>query len=283
MGWLIFDGISVLYVLTLCLLMIIIMAIFAQRQILRLRNNSARQRPNVSLKPIAKKSCFGIEQKLSAVETVRKSYLPRLTDCTMIGQHSNAPYVHRMIAVDEISLEIGEKSSVDDNSQLARIDPELARQAGESTLAYLTRVRKKMPSLPVPLSYRIAYMHEAARFRPQRFELKHLMELRSLLNQFVKMHFFFLHSINSVQACTSRIAEAPVVDAATPATPAKGILHHLGQKALPNRKRRPKFGGSDGGRLLAGCINEEQVSLLPAGSYVQQLRRQSDSHRSLVE
>ncbi|KAK6725619.1 hypothetical protein RB195_004123 [Necator americanus] len=258
MGWLIFDGISVLYVLTLCLLMIIIMAIFAQRQILRLRNNSARQRPNVSLKPIAKKSCFGIEQKLSAVETVRKSYLPRLTDCTMIGQHSNAPYVHRMIAVDEISLEI--------DSQLARIDPELARQAGESTLAYLTRVRKKMPSLPVPLSYRIAYMHEAARFRPQRFELKHLMELRSLLNQFVKI-----------------IAEAPVVDAATPATPAKGILHHLGQKALPNRKRRPKFGGSDGGRLLAGCINEEQVSLLPAGSHVQQLRRQSDSHRSLVE
>lgn len=53
------------------------------------------------------------------------------------------------------------------DSQLARIDPELARQAGESTLAYLTRVRKKMPSLPVPLTHRIAYMHEAARFRPQ--------------------------------------------------------------------------------------------------------------------
>ncbi|EYC02251.1 hypothetical protein Y032_0101g3392 [Ancylostoma ceylanicum] len=178
MGWLIFDGISVLYVLTLCLLMIIIMAIFAQRQILRLRNNSARQRPNVSLKPIAKKPALGIEQKLTAVETMRKSYLPRLTDCTMIGQHSNAPYIHRMIAVDEISLEI--------DSQLARIDPELARQAGESTLAYLTRVRKKMPSLSVALTHRIAYMHEAARFRPQKFELKHLMELRSLLNQFVK-------------------------------------------------------------------------------------------------
>ncbi|KIH46066.1 hypothetical protein ANCDUO_23883, partial [Ancylostoma duodenale] len=88
--------------------MIIIMAIFAQRQILRLRNNSARQRPNVSLKPLAKKPTLGIEQKLTAVETMRKSYLPRLTDCTMIGQHSNAPYIHRMIAVDEISLEIGE-------------------------------------------------------------------------------------------------------------------------------------------------------------------------------
>uniref|UniRef100_A0A0K0DAW6 NR LBD domain-containing protein n=1 Tax=Angiostrongylus cantonensis TaxID=6313 RepID=A0A0K0DAW6_ANGCA len=49
------------------------------------------------------------------------------------------------------------------------------------------RVRHKMPSLPVPLIQRIAYMHEAARFRPQKFELKHLMELRSLLNQFVKM------------------------------------------------------------------------------------------------
>ncbi|RCN45148.1 hypothetical protein ANCCAN_08835 [Ancylostoma caninum] len=72
------------------------------------------------------------------------------------------------------------------DSQLARIDPELARQAGESTLAYLTRVRKKMPSLSVALTHRIAYMHEAARFRPQKFELKHLMELRSLLNQFVK-------------------------------------------------------------------------------------------------
>ncbi|VDO10069.1 unnamed protein product [Haemonchus placei] len=86
MGWLIFDGISVLYVLTLCLLMIIIMAIFVQRQILRLRNNSARQRPNVSLRPISKKSCIGIEQMLEAVGTMRKSYLPRLTDCTTIGQ-----------------------------------------------------------------------------------------------------------------------------------------------------------------------------------------------------
>ncbi|KAL6732108.1 hypothetical protein Aduo_002904 [Ancylostoma duodenale] len=85
-----------------------------------------------------------------------------------------------------------------------------------------------------------------------------------------------------------RIAEAPVVDAATPATPAKGILHQLGQKALANKKRRSKFGGSDGGRLLAGSINEEQVSLLPVGSAQHldtptRLRRQSDSHRSLLE
>ncbi|CAJ0595621.1 unnamed protein product [Cylicocyclus nassatus] len=264
MGWLIFDGISVLYVFTLFLLLIIIMAIFVQRQIFRLRNNSARQRPNVSLKPIAKRSCLAIEQKLDAVETMRKSYLPRLTDCTTIGQHSSAPYVHRMIAVDEISLEI--------DSQLARIDPELARQAGESTLAYLTRVRQKMPSLPVPLIQRIAFMHEAARYRSQKFELKDLMELRSLLNKFVKT-----------------IAEAPVVDAATPATPVKGILHHLGQKALQSKKRRSKaFGGSDGGRLLAGYINEEQVSLLPVRSTPQfedptRLRRQSDSQRSLIE
>ncbi|VDP03666.1 unnamed protein product [Heligmosomoides polygyrus] len=50
---------------------------------------------------------------------------------------------------------------------MARINPELARQAGESTLAYLTRVRTKMPSLPIPLIQKIAYMHEAARFRPQ--------------------------------------------------------------------------------------------------------------------
>ncbi|KAK5970085.1 hypothetical protein GCK32_011589 [Trichostrongylus colubriformis] len=162
-----------------------------------------------------------MEQMLEAVGTMRKLYLPRLTDCTTIGQHSNAPYVHRMIALDEISLEI--------DVQLARIDPELAREAGETTLAYLTRVRKKMPSLPVPLTQKIAYMHEAARFRPQKFELQHLMELRSLLNQFVKI-----------------IAEAPVVDAATTTSPAKGLLHHLGQKALSNKKRQSKFGGSDG-------------------------------------
>lgn len=264
MGWLIFDGISVLYALALCLLMIIIMAIFVQRQILRLRNNSARQRPNVSLHPISKKSCLSIEQALEAVGTMRKSYLPRLTDCTTIRQHSNAPYYHRMIAVDEISLEI--------DVQLARINPLLARNAGESTLMYLTRVRQKMPSLPVPLIHRIAYMHEAARFRPQKFELKHLMELRSLLNQFVKI-----------------IADAPVVDAPTPATPAKGILHHLGQKALANKKRRSKFGGSDGGRLLAGNVDDERVSLLPTGRDHEQLevpnphRRQSDSYGSLLQ
>lgn len=199
---------------------------------------------------------------LEAVGKMRKSYLPRLTDCTTIGQHSNAPYVHRMIAVDEITLEI--------DVQLARINPELARQAGESTLAYLTRVRTKMPSLPIPLIQKIAYMHEAARFRPQKFELKHLMELRSLLNQFVKI-----------------IADAPVVGEATPASPAKGILHHLGQKTLSNKKRQSKFGGSDGGRLLAGAINEERISLLPTGGNrleaSTRLRRQSDSHRSLLD
>ncbi|KAK6023451.1 hypothetical protein OSTOST_10763 [Ostertagia ostertagi] len=69
--------------------LIIIMAIFVQRQILRLRNNSARQRPNVSLRPISKKSCIGIEQMLEAVGTMRKSYLPRLTDCTTIGQRKS--------------------------------------------------------------------------------------------------------------------------------------------------------------------------------------------------
>ncbi|VDL69326.1 unnamed protein product [Nippostrongylus brasiliensis] len=349
MGWLIFDGISVLFVVTLCLLMIILMAIFVQRQIFRLRNNSARQRPNVSLRPISKKSCIGIEQMLEAVGKMRQSYLPRLTDCTTIGQRvvgfcalcaarsegvakyiapellaagtstdSNAPYVHRMIAIDEISLEIARlllsgrcpfifkgypfdsrsfresfsffnnvekgtifhlRTSLDD-VQLARINPELAREAGETTLAYLTRVREKMPSLPVPLTHRIAYMYEAARFRPQKFELQHLMELRSLLNQFVKI-----------------IADAPAVDAATPASPQKGILHHLGQKALSSKKRQSKFGGSDGGRLLASSINnEERISLLPSGGGrggggsasnrldpSARLRRQSDSQRSLIE
>ncbi|KJH41775.1 hypothetical protein DICVIV_12248 [Dictyocaulus viviparus] len=83
-----------------------------------------------------------------------------------------------------------------------------------------------------------------------------------------------------------------MVDAATPATPSipsKGILHHLGQKALANKKRRSKFGGSDGGRLLAGSINDERVSLLPSGTQGQQhehlilQRRQSDSHQSLPQ
>ncbi|WKX88142.1 hypothetical protein Q1695_008062 [Nippostrongylus brasiliensis] len=170
---------------------------------------------------------------LEAVGKMRQSYLPRLTDCTTIGQHSNAPYVHRMIAIDEISLEI--------DVQLARINPELAREAGETTLAYLTRVREKMPSLPVPLTHRIAYMYEAARFRPQKFELQHLMELRSLLNQFVKI-----------------IADAPAVDAATPASPQKGILHHLGQKALSSKKRQSKFGGSD---AAVGLAQETAMSV----------------------
>ncbi|VDO69569.1 unnamed protein product [Heligmosomoides polygyrus] len=83
------------------------------------------------------------------------------------------------------------------------------------------------------------------------------------------------------------IADAPVVGEATPASPAKGILHHLGQKTLSNKKRQSKFGGSDGGRLLAGAINEERISLLPTGGNrleaSTRLRRQSDSHRSLLD
>lgn len=84
-----------------------------------------------------------------------------------------------MIAVDEVTLEI--------DGQLNRIEGAVQRQAGESTYSYLKRIREKVPSIPLNLVHRIAFLQESARFRPEKFDVEQVMELRSLLNQFLRM------------------------------------------------------------------------------------------------
>ncbi|CAI4226512.1 unnamed protein product [Auanema sp. JU1783] len=251
-----FDFYQISYGVTTCVLVVLVMGIFARRQIVRLRVNSARNKPNVNL-PFSKKARNGIDLQLERVENLRLSYQPRFTECTTICQHNNTPYVNRMIAIDEVALEI--------DGLMAKLGNE--RQPAEKTVDYLTRLRVKFPALPASLCYRIAYLHEAARLGPQKFDVEQRMELRSLINQFVKL----------VGKGDFNIEQPP---------PSKNIVSSLYHKLNPSssqRRNRHKFGGSDGGRLLAGTVAEEQVALLPMDIETpSRLRRQSESHRSFL-
>ncbi|CAJ0950232.1 unnamed protein product, partial [Mesorhabditis belari] len=253
-SFLIFDGASLLYVLTIFLTTIIIMGIFAKRQIVRHRVNFSRKVPEVRLKAIApKKVCDRVNEKLEQVQKLRQSYLPKLTDCLAIQSHNKKPYLQRMIALDEITM------GIDDT--MTRINTDYARLPGETTYKYLLRLKKDvLPGLSIALVQRIAYLHESARYRPERFDVPELMELRSLLAQFLKI----------VNSNGSKI---------TPQTPEKTPKGPLSQWRVigsgNKRQRRTPFGGSDGGRLLVqsgyvtnnrGAGIEEQIALLPIGS-----------------
>ncbi|EFO84781.1 hypothetical protein GCK72_001133 [Caenorhabditis remanei] len=268
----IFDGTSVIYVSTLVALILIWVVIIGQRQIWRHRHNVARVRPQIALNSrISSKNAVTLrENQLDAVMRLRCENQARLTDCVSLQFHGEKPYVHRMIAVDEVALEI--------DGQLNRIEGAVQRQAGESTYSYLKRIREKVPSIPLNLVQRIAFLQEAARYRPEKFAVEQVMELRSSLNQFVKI----------LSAEYESLADEP--DMAAP----RGVIasfYQFGQKIMPNnsgsKRRRNKFGGSDGVRLLMK-EREEQMSLLSplarqsADSPAPHLRRQSDSHSALL-
>ena len=51
---------------------------------------------------------------------------------------------------------------------MERINGDFARQPGETTFKYLTRLRATcLPTLTLALIQRIAFLHEAARYRPE--------------------------------------------------------------------------------------------------------------------
>uniref|UniRef100_A0A1I7U6V4 DUF4200 domain-containing protein n=1 Tax=Caenorhabditis tropicalis TaxID=1561998 RepID=A0A1I7U6V4_9PELO len=268
----IFDGTSVIYVSTVVALILIWAAIIGQRQIWRHRHNVARVRPQVDLKSriSSRKAVTLRETQLDAVQRLRSENQARLTDCISLQFHGEKAYVHRMIAVDEVTLEI--------DGQLNRIEGAVQRHAGESTYSYLKRIREKVPSIPMNVIHRIAFLQEAARFRPEKFDVEQVMELRSLLNQFLRI----------LSAEYDSLADEPDI------TAPRGVIasfYQFGQKIMPNnsgsKRRRNKFGGSDGVRLLMK-EREEQLSLLSplarqsADSPAPNLRRQSDSHSALL-
>ncbi|CAO4359811.1 unnamed protein product [Caenorhabditis nigoni] len=272
MAHFILDGISVIYVSSLAALILIWVIIIGQRQIWRHRHNVARVKPQIALRSriSSNKAVTLRETQLDAVMRLRAENQARLTDCISLQFHSDKPYVHRMIAVDSVCLEI--------DSQLNRIEGAVQRQPGESTYSYLKRIREKVPAIPLNLVHRIAFLQEAARFRPEKFDVAEVMTLRSSLNQFLKI----------LSAEYDSLADEP--DMAAP----RGVIasfYQFGQKIMPNnsgsKRRRNKFGGSDGVRLLMK-EREEQMSLLSplargsTDSPGAHLRRQSDSHSALL-
>ncbi|GMR54263.1 hypothetical protein PMAYCL1PPCAC_24458 [Pristionchus mayeri] len=217
-GLLILDGISLLYILSVLVMGLIVMGIIVQRQISRNRNNSARRDPQVNFKDLSRRQRTSIGKKLEIVRTIREGNAPKLTDCTTISSHSNAPYLNRMIAVDEVSHEI--------ESQMERISADYKRKPGETTLQYLMRLRASYPSIPLNLIHRIAFLYECARYRVQKFDMVQRMELKSLLNKFIGI----------------------IADAQVRASAGRDEQSGSGKQ----QRRRDRFGGSDGVRLLMG-------------------------------
>ncbi|CAJ0573201.1 unnamed protein product, partial [Mesorhabditis spiculigera] len=270
---LIFDGASLLLTVAIFLTLLILFTLFVQRQVSRSRINNSRKVPEVRIKALASgKQCQRITQGLDQVEKLRLSYLPKLTDCLAIQTHVRKPYLNRMIALDEITI------AIDDT--MVHLNPAYGRAPGETTYQYLQRLRKDhLPALPVTLIQKIAFLHEAARHRPAKFQTPQLMELRSNIAQFIRI----------VNQSREQLA---------PTTPEKTSKNPLSQWRVigggsAKRPRRTPFGGSDGGRFLVqqGYVQtnrsplvEEEISLLPMGcssstenTPKKHQRRQSDS------
>ncbi|GMT01257.1 hypothetical protein PENTCL1PPCAC_23431, partial [Pristionchus entomophagus] len=251
-GLLILDGISLLYILSVLVMGLVVMGIIVKRQISRNRNNSARRDPQVNFKDLSRRQRTSIEKKLEIVRVIREGNAPKLTDCTTISEHSNAPYLNRMIAVDEVSHEI--------ESQMERISADYKRKPGESTLQYLMRLRASYPAIPLNLVHRIAFLYESARYRLQKFDMVQRMELKSLLNQFVRI-----------------VADAQVR--------ASGGKDQQNGGSGGKQRRRDRFGGSDGVRLLMGSsllstshsTGEGQLRILGTHSPFHR-RRKSDTN-----
>uniref|UniRef100_A0A8R1V607 Uncharacterized protein n=1 Tax=Pristionchus pacificus TaxID=54126 RepID=A0A8R1V607_PRIPA len=108
---------------------------------------------------------------------------------------------------------------------MERISADYKRKPGESTLQYLLRLRSAYPTIPLTLVHRIAFLYECARWRVEKFDVVQRMELKSLLSQFVKI-----------------VADAQVKRAGG------GRDDNSGN----SKRRRDRFGGSDGVRLLMG-------------------------------
>ncbi|CAD5206949.1 unnamed protein product [Bursaphelenchus okinawaensis] len=176
------GGYTIIFALTVILMMAILFGIFFYRQIRRLRNNSTHKEINSTVaSELRKKAREIINKKIDEVWAFKVSHFPPLTDCLMIAEHANAPHVCRMIAFDEVFRDI--------DRQLELINPTVLRGPGESTFSFLSKVKKELfPDLSDELIARIGYLHEWCRFRTdQEFGPEQLSELRDLLKEFVRL------------------------------------------------------------------------------------------------
>uniref|UniRef100_A0A914DL62 Uncharacterized protein n=1 Tax=Acrobeloides nanus TaxID=290746 RepID=A0A914DL62_9BILA len=176
------GGYTIVFFITLLCLVVLVIGILIYRQIQRLRKNNARKEVNLTAANDVSESCRqNIQAKIQAVGLFKKIHYPKFTDCTMIAEHANTPYVHRMIAFDEVIRDV--------DRQLEVINPELARRPGQSTYAYLYDIKElALPELQTKFIERLSFLHDASRYRAQfAFGEEELAELRNLLREFVRM------------------------------------------------------------------------------------------------
>uniref|UniRef100_A0A7E4ZT89 PXA domain-containing protein n=1 Tax=Panagrellus redivivus TaxID=6233 RepID=A0A7E4ZT89_PANRE len=177
------GGYTFVFGVAAILLVLIVLGIFVFRQIQRIRINSARREISCTIAPDAsKKTRAEILSTIEDISALRSSLFPRFTDCNMISEHANQPYVQRMIGFDEII------SGID--RQLEKIHPSLARRPGQSTYAYLLHIRSlgQLNDLSDRFIERISLLHEVCRFRTTvPFGDAELEEVRSLLADFAKI------------------------------------------------------------------------------------------------
>uniref|UniRef100_A0A7E4ZUN2 PXA domain-containing protein n=1 Tax=Panagrellus redivivus TaxID=6233 RepID=A0A7E4ZUN2_PANRE len=177
------GGYTIVFALAAFILILITFGIFIFRQIQRTRLNSLRREISLTIAPdVSKKVRAQIMANIENVSALRNSLFPRFTDCNMISEHANQPYVQRMIGFDEII------SGID--RQLEKIHPNLARRPGQSTYAYLLHIRSigNFNDLSDHFIERISLLHEICRFRPTvPFGDAELEEVRSLLAEFAKI------------------------------------------------------------------------------------------------
>ncbi|CAG9529580.1 unnamed protein product [Cercopithifilaria johnstoni] len=176
----IIDGYSVLFLFTLGVLVTIILAIFVQRQIFRMRNNSVRREANIIVGAgLSKRKKEELDRGIEIVRQFQLLRAPKFTEIGTIAEHASAPYINRMIAMDELR-EI--------ERQLEFINGDLGHIAGESMYAYLSRIRQiALPSLSEHLCERIGLLAEHCRYRHQPFGESELTETRALIKEIVKI------------------------------------------------------------------------------------------------
>uniref|UniRef100_A0A0K0FUH8 Uncharacterized protein n=1 Tax=Strongyloides venezuelensis TaxID=75913 RepID=A0A0K0FUH8_STRVS len=177
----ILDGYSIIFFFTILITVIISFFLIAIRQSARAGNSILRKQIDTRIGiGCPKKTKESIKKKISDVQYFRNIYNPKFTDCTVIADHANKPYVYRLIAFDEIFHDI--------DRQLYCVNPELIRLDSESTLSFLKRLQKAAtPILDSELIEKLSVMHEWCRHWTQpNFGEEQLQELRCLLKEFVK-------------------------------------------------------------------------------------------------
>uniref|UniRef100_A0A0N5ANI6 DUF1049 domain-containing protein n=1 Tax=Syphacia muris TaxID=451379 RepID=A0A0N5ANI6_9BILA len=175
------DGYTLLYLLTFALWVLITLIIFAQRQIFRFRNNNMRREMNPAVgSGLSKSKRNELNKCIDAVCQFQLLRSPKFTEIGTISEHANAPYIYRMIALDELR---------EVERQLEFINSDLYRLPGESTYAYFIRLHQDnaLPALSESTIERIGFLAEHARFRSQNFGEQELDELRAHITDIMRM------------------------------------------------------------------------------------------------